>query len=243
MDQQKESSAEPHPSELEAILVRGHRRGDAQAGSYQFKGLENGSDDEDDVDMARRFREQRQKPGSEANMLTNGYLLSRSDAAKYIKPPVTQSIASSVDSVDGYDSFENTNNKKKRKIPTSGALGNHQSSLSADMAQMGISSARDIDTGQSESDTGAGHYYGTGNSAIPTVSSGTGIPGAGRGRHARAGTRYRSGRSPLGVSINGSNTSQAGRASHHRRDYVSGSNAGGKGSILFSPAFASSAEI
>ena len=34
--------------------------------------------------------------------------------------PLAQSVASSNDSVDGYDSFENTNNKKKRKIPTSG---------------------------------------------------------------------------------------------------------------------------
>ncbi|GAD97666.1 hypothetical protein NFIA_078450 [Paecilomyces variotii No. 5] len=42
---------------------------------------------------------------------------------------------------DGYDAFENTNNKKKRKIPTSGNLGSHHSTLSADLANMGISSS------------------------------------------------------------------------------------------------------
>ena len=232
-DSQSGSPARAHLSEMEANLVREQRNGDGETDSYQFKGAENGSDAEDGVGMARRYQEQRQRPGIVNNMSRNGYTLSRSDASKYIKPPIPQSTASSGDSVDGYDSFENTNNKKKRKIPTSGSLGSHQTSLSADMAQMGISSARDIDVAQSESDNGVGHYYGTGNSAVPAVSSGTGISGAGRGRYGRAGTRYHSGRSPLGVSVNGSNTLQAGRSFHPRRNYAPGINTGGKGKIAF----------
>ena len=230
-DQRNEQPAEKYPSEIEASLVREQRDGGAESDSYHFRGAENGSDDEDVVGIARRYHEQRQRPGSVNNISRNAYTVSKSDAAKHIKLPIPQSAASSGDSVDGYDSFENTNNKKKRKIPTSGLLGGHQSSLSADMAQMGISSAQDTDVGQSETDSGVGHYYGTGNSAVPAVSSGTGISGAGRGRYGRAGTRYHNGRSPLGVSVNGSNTLQAGRYLQHRRDYVAGITAGIKGDI------------
>lgn len=230
-DQRNEQPAERYPSEIEACLVREQRDGDTEADSYHFRGGENGSDDEDGVGIARRYQEQRQRPGSMNNISRNAYTVSKSDAAKHTKPSIAQSAASSGDSVDGYDSFENTNNKKKRKIPTSGSLGGHQSSLSADMAQMGISSARDTDVGQSESDSGVGHYYGSGNSAVPAVSSGTGISGAGRGRYGRAGTRYHNGRSPLGVSVNGSNTLQAGRYLQHRRDVVPGSTAGIKGDM------------
>ena len=228
-DPPNRSPARAQSSEMEANLVREQRNDGAETDSYHFKGVENGNDAEDGLGMTRRYQEQRQRPGIVNNMSRNGYMLSRSDAAKYIKPPIPQSTASSGDSVDGYDSFENTNNKKKRKIPTSGSLGSHQASLSTDMAQMGISSTRDIDVAQSESDSGVGHYYGTGNSAVPAVSSGTGISGAGRGRYGRAGARYHSGRSPLGVSVNGSNTLQAGRSFHHRRDYTPGSSTGGKG--------------
>lgn len=228
-DQQNGSPIRGHLPEMESSLVWEQRNGDGEIDSYQFRGAEKSSDDEDGVSMARRYHEQRQRPGSVNNMPRNGYTLSRGDAAKFIKPPIPQSTASSGDSVDGYDSFENTNNKKKRKIPTSGSLGSHQTSLSAEMAQMGISSTRDMDVAQSESDSGVGHYYGTGNSAVPAVSSGTGISGAGRGRYGRAGARYHSGRSPLGVSVNGSNTLQVGRSFHHRRDYAPGSSTiGGK---------------
>lgn len=228
-DQQNGSSARAYPSEIEASSLRGQRTGDGEIDSYHFRGAEHGSDDGDGVGMARRYQEQRQRPGSVNNIPRNGYMLPRSDAAKYMKAHIPQSTASSGDSVDGYDSFENTNNKKKRKIPTSGSLGSHQTSLSTDMAQMGISSTRDVDVAHLESDSGVGHYYGTGNSAVPAISSGTGISGAGRGRYGRAGTRYHSGRSPLGVSINGSNTQQAGRSFHHRRENTLGINPGSKG--------------
>ena len=230
-DQRNELPARANTFEIEASQVREQRNGDAQIDSYQFIGAGNGSDNENSIGIARRYQEQRQKPGNVNSVARNSYTLSKSDAVKYIKPPIPQSTASSGDSVDGYDSFENTNNKKKRKIPTSGSLGSHQSSLSADMAHMGISSARDVDVGQSESDSGVGHYYGSGNSAIPAASPGTGISGAGRGRYGRAGTRYHNGRSPLGVSVNGSNTLQAARYLHHRRDYVPGSTARIKGDI------------
>ena len=86
---------------------------------------------------------------------------------------------------DGYDAFENTNNKKKRKIPTSGSLSLHHSSLAQDMAHLGLGSR---DGGLDES-----QYYGSG--------SGLGVQGAGRGRS----SRKVSGRTPLGAPINGSN--------------------------------------
>lgn len=90
---------------------------------------------------------------------------------------------------DGYEAFENTNNKKKRKIPTSGSLSLHHSSLTSDLVSMGIGSSRD---GTSEDPH---HYYGS-----PSPSS-MGIQGAGRGR----GGRKSATRNPLGVSVNGSN--------------------------------------
>ncbi|THZ67097.1 hypothetical protein D6C85_07911 [Aureobasidium pullulans] len=55
-------------------------------------------------------------------------------------PPAPASTASSA---DGYESFENTSNKKKRKIPLSGGGSAHQSSLSQELANMGISSRED----------------------------------------------------------------------------------------------------
>jgi hypothetical protein len=99
---------------------------------------------------------------------------------------------SSPSAPDGYDAFENTNNKKKRKIPTSGSLSLGHGSLSADLASMGL--------GRDGADDGAGvgQYYGSGNAALP---AGLGVQGAGRGRSARR----ISGRNPLGPSVNGSN--------------------------------------
>ena len=120
---------------------------------------------------------------------------------------VSQSLASSVDSIDGYDSFENTNNKKKRKIPTNGG---HQSTLSAEMASMGLATSRDVDGSQADIDGGIGHYYGTGSSAIP-AKHGSVISSAGRSRQGRSNARRRSARSPLGTSSNGSNPTRLSR--------------------------------
>jgi hypothetical protein len=91
---------------------------------------------------------------------------------------------------DGYEAFENTNNKKKRKIPTSGSLSLSHSNLASDFAHMGISGHRDGSLDGS-------HYTISHSGAAP----GLGVQGAGRGRN----TRKLPGRNPLGVSVNGSN--------------------------------------
>ncbi|SLM34917.1 hypothetical protein LPUS_03887 [Lasallia pustulata] len=199
--------------------------------SYHFKGNQLDSDEEDAVGTTslRWYQELRQaKVSTPLRNHPNG--ASQAALANLAKAPMSQSIGSSVESVDGYDSFENTNNKKKRKIPTSGALGTHQSSLSAEMANMGISSARDMDPSLAELDAGVGQYHGTGTSAIPATPSGIGISGAGRGRYGRT-ARNVNGRSPLGVSINSSNAWQSGR-SGPRRDYTPSGPPGTKDNIL-----------
>jgi hypothetical protein len=102
------------------------------------------------------------------------------------KPPVS--------GPDGYDAFENTNNKKKRKIPTSGNLGSHHSSLTTDLANMGISSSTPASPADLGDGGGAGFYYGSGNSA---AGPGSGISGPGRGRFGRSTARSGNGRNPL----------------------------------------------
>ena len=199
---------------------------------YQFKGNDLDTNGDDGSGVLRHYQGQHQQPSSTTREVATEE--GRTDVAKHTKLPNTQSAPSSIESVDGYDSFENTNNKKKRKIPTSGTPGNHHSTLSAEMAHMGISPTRDMEALQAEPDGGVGQYYGTGNSAILAVSSGTGISGAGRGRYGRAGIRPTGGRSPLGVSTNGSNTLQAGRQNLQRRDYISTGGLGSKGSVSFS---------
>jgi hypothetical protein len=190
-------------------------KGDIQQ-SYQFKGHEDESEDEEGSSLRRRYyKEYQQRQAlatSSARVSTSG--VSRAQEA------LSQSTISSNDSVDGYDSFENTGNKKKRKIPTSAAFGNIHSSLSAELANMGISQSREFDS-ISPSEGGAGPYYGSGSAAASLPAAGTGISGAGRGRYGRTGRRDASGRSPLGVSMNGSNTSHTGRlAGQHRRDFT-----------------------
>ncbi|EXJ62372.1 hypothetical protein A1O7_02806 [Cladophialophora yegresii CBS 114405] len=91
---------------------------------------------------------------------------------------------------DGYEAFENTNNKKKRKIPTSGSLSLHQSAVTDQLAHMGISGTKD---GTADDGFYAGAHAGN--------TAGLGVQGAGRGR----GARKALGRNPLGVSVNGSN--------------------------------------
>jgi hypothetical protein len=117
-------------------------------------------------------------------------------------------------SSDGYDAFENTNNKKKRKIPTSGGL--HSTGLSTDLATMGNCCSReDTDWVAADDGAGVGQYYGSGNPATPTNSINSGLSGAGRGRYGRSAGRSVSGRSPLplSVSTNASNAWMNGRGS------------------------------
>lgn len=186
---------------------------------YQFRGSDPDSDDEGADGLLRRYQAQRN--GSFPLAQHSNSDDQRGGVAKYSKVPVPVSAPSPQDSADGYDSFENTNNKKKRKIPTSGNPGGHHSSLSAEMAHMGISSNRDCDVSQTETDGGIAQYYGTGSSAVPAASSGTGISGAGRGRYGRGAARTSSGRSPLGNLTNGSNAIQVGRQLLQKQDFPS----------------------
>ncbi len=90
------------------------------------------------------------------------------------------SAYSTSSSVDGYESFENTNNKKKRKIPNALGANTHHTSLSAEMASMGISQAHDV-TALDDAD-GPGRYYGSAPATPQHNPPGKGISGAGRGR-------------------------------------------------------------
>jgi len=168
-----------------------------------------------------------------ANHVTNGYRDGNhrqdglASSVGLNRPPAPPSTSSSA---DGYDSFENTNNKKKRKIPTSGNTGHHHSSLSADMANMGISTPHEPNPASpDECVGGVGQYYGSGSSATPTGVAGSSISGAGRGRYGRNTGRSASGRSPLGVSTNASNAWMSGRSSAARRDWTLTGSPGNKG--------------
>jgi hypothetical protein len=132
------------------------------------------------------------------------------DGTKMSKPPAPESNASSA---DGYESFENTNNKKKRKIPQSNGLGGgHHSTLSADLASMGLGSRdNDLTSPRDENAPSVGSYYGSGSAVMPTTGSGTGISGPGRGRYGRSG-RGSLDRRPLGASTNGLNATASGRS-------------------------------
>lgn len=186
------------------------------------------SDEEVRLGIFKRYQEKNYPAAPNSPNIPRG--VARSETGNYSKTPNMQFTASSADSVDGYDSFENTNNKKKRKIPISGSIGNHHSSLSVDMAQMDIRS--DHDTICDEGESGVGQYQGSSNSAILPGSSGTGISGAGRGRFGRNGVRHPGGRSPLGISTNGSNSLHTVRGTPQRRDYTSGGGVSNSGTMM-----------
>jgi hypothetical protein len=185
--------------------------------SYRFKGNSLDSDEEDDVGIIKRYEEYQQRSGPRTLSQGNVNGLSRNTET------ISQSVTSSNESVDGYESFENTNNKKKRKIPTSGTQGTHaalSASLSHDLANMGLSNGEGTES-QDRTESGVNHYYGSGSSA--SLASGTGISGAGRGRYGRSGRRDASGRTPLTSSINSSNAWQAGRLVGSKHEYTVGS--------------------
>ncbi|KAL5120740.1 hypothetical protein ACEQ8H_001220 [Pleosporales sp. CAS-2024a] len=148
------------------------------------------SEEDDDergapIPSSPSYQYSRHPAGKPANSVAGGY-------------PKAVSTASSV---DGYDSFEHTNNKKKRKIPNMGSNGAHHTSLSADLASMGI--AHGHAAGAMDDGDGPGRYYGSA-PATPqhsTANPGTGISGAGRGRFGRSGSG-RSERRVLGNSTN-----------------------------------------
>ena len=185
--------------------------------SYQFKGNDMESEDESFNRYPRLDRRRQGQDSATARQYTNG--IAR------VEGSMEQSAVSENDSVDGYDSFENTNNKKKRKIPTSGSLGPHHSSLSSDLANMGIAPghALDINGDADRLDYAEGDDF-----ANDSVPSGTnGFSGSGRGLFGPASNRLSSRRSPLGVSANGSNTLN--NRANYRRDF--GSVAGSKGIV------------
>ncbi|KAH8701739.1 hypothetical protein BGW36DRAFT_104393 [Talaromyces proteolyticus] len=128
---------------------------------------------------------------------------------------------SSPGGADGYDAFENTNNKKKRKIPTSGTLNSHHSSLTSEHATAGISGST---TGSPATlaDSGAGTYYGSGSPATSSV--GNGISGPGRGRYGRHAPRAIGIRNSLPV--HSQNAWLGGRPGSSRRDLLSSSHQG-----------------
>ncbi|PSK58689.1 Cell wall transcription factor ACE2 [Elsinoe australis] len=142
--------------------------------------------------------------GAPLNNVQQKLLASSRSAGK--APPAPASIASSA---DGYESFENTSNKKKRKIPLSSGFSVHQSSLSADLANMGISSPAGAgDTTDQVNGTGQ-----VGKSSPQhSAGSGTGISGAGRGRFGRnSGKPERRGGSN-GIIMNGYTSSLSARS-------------------------------
>ncbi|RFU80859.1 hypothetical protein TARUN_1335 [Trichoderma arundinaceum] len=110
-------------------------------------------------------------------------------------------VPSTASSVDGYESFENTNNKKKRKIPTTGdSLANNSLSLGNDVNALSTSvrarSPVNEVHGNRAQPTSAGP---SGNSSY--VPGTQGLSGSGRGRLGRSSN----GRSPLRALSDGGN--------------------------------------
>ncbi|UKZ71609.1 uncharacterized protein TrAtP1_012564 [Trichoderma atroviride] len=114
-----------------------------------------------------------------------------------------QVIPSAASSADGYESFENTNNKKKRKIPTTGdSLANNSLSLGGDTSASSISNSMRARSPVAEvpsSRASLAPAASPGNNSH--VSSSQGLSGSGRGRLGRS----NNGRSPLRTLSDGSN--------------------------------------
>jgi hypothetical protein len=112
-----------------------------------------------------------------------------------------QVIPSTASSVDGYESFENTNNKKKRKIPTTGdSLANNSLSLGSDVNALSTSMrARSPVTEVPSNRTSLTPTGLSGNNSY--IPGSQGLSGSGRGRLGRSSN----GRSPLRALSDGSN--------------------------------------
>ncbi|TLD36047.1 hypothetical protein E2P81_ATG02936 [Venturia nashicola] len=158
-------------------------------------------DDEDDdrqraMDMTRR----------NGDFLGEGLAANRQEnwESKHAAPEST----SSRDDREYDDHFEErTANKKKRKIPQSNA---HHSTLSADMANMGLTQRADSMEGREDfaHHTGPGASY---DNHGPSTPSPTGSGAAsGRSKYGRSG-RGSLDRRPLGASTNGLNAGSKGR--------------------------------
>ncbi|KAL7808276.1 hypothetical protein V8C26DRAFT_432424 [Trichoderma gracile] len=127
-----------------------------------------------------------------------------------------QLVPSAASSVDGYESFENTNNKKKRKIPTTGdSLASNGLSLSSDATA--LSTAVRSQSPTKETDSNKGQLLPSNPAANGSfVPSSQGLSGPGRGRLGRS----RNGRSPLRTLSDGSNAWSS-------RSKANGQNGGG----------------
>ncbi|EGR46697.1 uncharacterized protein TRIREDRAFT_50536, partial [Trichoderma reesei QM6a] len=127
-----------------------------------------------------------------------------------------QLVPSAASSVDGYESFENTNNKKKRKIPTTGdSLASNGLSLSSDVTA--LSTAVRSQSPAKETDNNKGQLLppnSVGNGSY--VPGSQGLSGPGRGRLGRSSN----GRSPLRALSDGSNAWSS-------RSKATGQNGGG----------------
>lgn len=244
-----QSPASPTKSRTESSKILGEYKADAgekdgiqpstsdEKESYQFRGnqVSNGTDEVHE--MEPRYPHWRQRnTSSSAAQSRAGHGMLRNEGSRHVKPSIPPSVVSSGDSVDGYDSFENTNNKKKRKIPISGSIGNHHSSLSADLAHMDISSTRDIDVSPIDVDANVGSYYTTGTST-QAIAHNNGVGTPSKGRFGRSGPRRYSGRSPLGPSSNGFNTGQPARVTRNLKESLTQEDDAklGKQSLFLSP--------
>ena len=190
-------------SEIDKALIEAQRTSlGGGVHGYQFKGNDGESEDEGFNHYPRVGRDQ-----TLSRQPVNGS--SRVDGL------MEQSTVSESDSADGYDSFENTNNKKKRKIPISGSFGAHSTSLSSDLANMGITPGHAVDVNNDADQLEFADGEELSNES--TVASMNGYSGSGRGHFGPTHNRHLSRRNPLGVSANGVNA-QNGRT-NYRRDF------------------------
>ncbi|QDS69566.1 hypothetical protein FKW77_008057 [Venturia effusa] len=159
--------------------------------------------EDDGEDDRQRAMEMTRRDG---DFLGSGLAASRQEnwESKHAAPEST----SSHEDREYDDQFERTANKKKRKIPQSNA---HHSTLSSDMANMGIAQRGDAMDGHGEfaphMDTGASYEKNGASTPSPTGSGAA----SGRSKYGRSG-RGSLDRRPLGASTNGLNAGSKGRA-------------------------------
>jgi hypothetical protein len=134
--------------------------------------------------------------------------------------PAVALVDSANSSIDGDEGFENTNNKKKRRFPQHqhvmvSATNLSLSTMSADMANLGISSKEPGATAGAETVDGPQGYNNSGSNTnavlSPSNSNNSGLSGPGRARYGRAG-RASLERRPLTTSTNALNFSGSARS-------------------------------
>ncbi|KAK1750268.1 hypothetical protein QBC47DRAFT_310338 [Echria macrotheca] len=164
--------------------VLGRERGNA-GGPRPPKDLPHEQDGEESAlrqDLVSRL------PQDIAGRLTRPSIKTNTEHGRSTNPQLPLSAASSA---DGYDSLENTNNKKKRKIPTTAdaALSNGHSLAEIDIGPLSLSSPSHSTETYGESPATSPLCNGLGSQGPGSQN----LAGPGRGRYGRP----RSGRSPL----------------------------------------------